>query len=94
MTEHIDLSSSKPNIVESMNNTLNELIKGYYRNNDTGIVQSCPKGVDMPCQCWMGVNRYNYFLGIKIINKSILIILDININIGIIIFFLMIMWKF
>ena len=63
MTEHIDLSSSKPNIVESMNNTLNELIKGYYRNNDTGIIPSCPNNVSINCQCWMGVNRYNYFLG-------------------------------
>ena len=21
------------------------------------------KGVDMPCQCWMAVNRYSYFVG-------------------------------
>ena len=62
MTEHNDIAKDNKDIVERMNNTLNELIKGFYRNNDV-LVESCPKNANMSCECWMAVNVHDMFLG-------------------------------
>ena len=51
----------KPN-ERKKNDTLNELIKGYYVNEDK-LTQSCPKNITIPCMCWMAMNRYDTYMG-------------------------------
>ena len=52
-----------------MNDTLQELIKGYFVNNDT-FYNSCPDNIggktctgNDECHCWMVNNKYNGFTG-------------------------------
>ena len=61
-TEHVDISSSNQDIVNSMRERLKELKSGFYSNNETGI-DSCPKNVNEPCACWMAANKYNGYIG-------------------------------
>ena len=49
-------------IVESMNDTLNELKQGFYRNNDS-VIPSCPKNAGIACSCWMALNKWNGYVG-------------------------------
>ena len=61
-TEHVDIAGGNPDIVKKMNDTLNDLIKGYYVNEDK-LTQSCPKNITIPCMCWMAMNKYDTFMG-------------------------------
>ena len=45
LTEHNDIAMDNKDIVNKMNNTLNQLIEGFYRNNDT-LIESCPKNAN------------------------------------------------
>ena len=44
---------------------LDELKKGFFSNNDTGV-DACPAGVvpkGVPCACWMARHKYGGNLG-------------------------------
>lgn len=63
MTEHQDIAKDNLDIVESMNNTLNELKKGYYDNDDE-LVNVCDGHVSMlECCCSLTQTLYNNFYG-------------------------------
>ncbi|KAL3938477.1 MAG: hypothetical protein SGARI_001730, partial [Bacillariaceae sp.] len=65
--EHHDLAPSYPERVQHMKQRLEELRKGFYDNDETGV-DSCPHGYndddkDLKCACWMAVNHYGGFFG-------------------------------
>ena len=62
MTEHVDIIDNNSNIAESMDQTLNQLIKSFYSNNENGV-SMCPSNINISCPCWVAQNKYNGFYG-------------------------------
>jgi len=60
--EHRDLAPEMPVRVQSMKHRLLELQKGFFENDDK-TNDACPQDLDMPCACWMAINKYGGFLG-------------------------------
>jgi len=61
-TEHVDQASAHPQIVANMTARLNVLRQGIWNNHDVGV-DVCPPGINMPCACWVALNRNRGFLG-------------------------------
>jgi hypothetical protein len=60
--EHNDLAAHSPEIVLKLKNRLEELKNDFYENDDLNV-DSCPKGIDIPCACWMAINYYGGYFG-------------------------------
>ncbi len=63
-TEHTNIASQHPAITAAMVTRLNELKKGFFSNNDTGVnVPECPKNGQMPCACYEAIHHWGGFFG-------------------------------
>lgn len=62
MTEHQNVIEGNEQIAHKMYERLEELKKGYYRNDEQGV-DLCPEGVNMSCGCWWAKHKYNGFFG-------------------------------
>ena len=60
-TEHINIFNDNLSLAKEMNQTLNELKKGYYSNDERGI-SYCPSNIS-DCQCYAAINMYNGYWG-------------------------------
>lgn len=66
-TEHVNIAAAHPDVVAQLSQRLDELLKGYYSNNDTGVnVPECsaaPAG--MPCACYLALpgNKWDGYFG-------------------------------
>jgi len=61
-TETTDLAAAQPQVVANMSARLLQLEAGFYSNDDTGV-DVCPRGVGMPCACWVAIHRNRNFFG-------------------------------
>uniref|UniRef100_A0A7S1L457 Sulfatase N-terminal domain-containing protein n=1 Tax=Alexandrium catenella TaxID=2925 RepID=A0A7S1L457_ALECA len=61
-TEHEDVRDRHPEVAAELSERLQALAASFFDNNDRGV-DSCPKGIEMPCACWMAVNFYGGFFG-------------------------------
>lgn len=64
MTEHSNIASQYPDRAANMSARLQELSKGFFTNNDTGV-DRCPsdKPAGMPCACYLGIHEYGGYFG-------------------------------
>lgn len=60
--EHVNLAQDMPVRVQAMKQRLLDLSEGYFENDDKGD-DACPGDIDMPCACWIAINKYGGFLG-------------------------------
>jgi arylsulfatase A-like enzyme len=60
--EYNDIAAQNPTIVSSMHARLNELIPGFFSNNDTGV-NVCPGNITMPCACWAAWHVWGGYFG-------------------------------
>jgi hypothetical protein len=60
--EHRNLAKEMPVRLQAMKHRLLELQGGFFENNDKAD-DNCPKELEMPCACWMAINKYGGFLG-------------------------------
>ena len=60
--EHQNLAQQMPVRVQAMKHRLLELQEGFFENDDQAN-DACPDQSEMPCACWMAINKYGGFLG-------------------------------
>lgn len=59
--EHTNVAAQHPDLVRTLSARIDELAKGFFSNNDTGV-DACPPGTNL-CGCWAAVHTWGGFFG-------------------------------